>query len=40
LLTDKDVLYVGGAAANQPTKLIQTIGQLFTPILLARQLSN
>jgi len=28
---DKDLLYVGNAAANQPTKLVQLISQLFTP---------
>jgi polysaccharide export outer membrane protein len=30
-LRDKDLLYVGNAAANQPSKLIQLISQLFTP---------
>ena len=30
-MRDKDVLYVGNAAANQPSKLIQLISQLFTP---------
>jgi polysaccharide export outer membrane protein len=30
---DKDVLYFGNAAANQPTKAIQLISQLFSPIL-------
>lgn len=28
---DKDLLYVGNASANQPSKLIQLISQLFTP---------
>ena len=32
-MVDKDVLYVGNASANQPTKLIQLISQLFTPII-------
>lgn len=32
-MQDKDVLYVGNAAANQPSKLIQLISQLFSPIL-------
>ncbi|CAN5318869.1 polysaccharide biosynthesis/export family protein [soil metagenome] len=30
---DKDVLYFGNAAANQPTKAIQLVSQLFSPIL-------
>ena len=32
-MQDKDVIYVGNAAANQPSKLIQLISQLFSPIL-------
>lgn len=32
---DKDVLYFGNAAANQPSKLVQLISQLFSPILTA-----
>jgi polysaccharide export outer membrane protein len=39
-LTDKDVLYVAGAEANQPAKLLQIIGQVFTPIVIARQVAN
>ena len=34
-MRDKDVLYIGNAAANQPTKLVQLIGQLFSPALSA-----
>lgn len=30
---DKDVLYFGNAKANQPSKMIQLISQLFTPFL-------
>lgn len=30
---DKDVLYIGNARANQPSKLIQIISQLFSPIV-------
>lgn len=30
---DKDVLYVGNAEANQPTKLVQIISQLFFPLV-------
>lgn len=33
MMQDKDVLYFGNAAANQPSKLIQLISQLFSPIL-------
>lgn len=33
LMQDKDVLYFGNAAANQPSKLVQLISQLFSPIL-------
>lgn len=32
-MQDKDVLYFGNAAANQPSKLIQLISQLFSPLL-------
>ncbi len=32
-IQDKDVLYFGNAAANQPSKLVQLISQLFSPIL-------
>lgn len=30
---DKDILYFGNAKANQPSKLIQLVSQLFSPIL-------
>lgn len=32
-MRDKDVLYFGNAKANQPSKMIQLISQLFSPIL-------
>jgi Periplasmic protein involved in polysaccharide export len=32
-MRDKDVIYVGNAAANQPSKLIQLISQLFAPVV-------
>ena len=32
-MRDRDVLYFGNAAANQPSKLVQLISQLFSPIL-------
>ena len=34
---DKDVIYLAGAEANRPTKLLQIIGQAFTPAILLRQ---
>lgn len=36
ILENKDVIYVAGAKANEPIKLLQTIGQVFTPFLLAK----
>lgn len=33
VMHDKDVLYFGNAAANQPSKLFQLISQLFTPLM-------
>jgi polysaccharide export outer membrane protein len=35
VVRDKDVIYFGNAAANQPSKLLQLISQLFTPIVTA-----
>ena len=32
-MRDHDTLYVGNARANQPSKLIQIISQLFSPIV-------
>lgn len=40
IMDNKDVLYVAGAEANQPAKLFQIIGQIFTPAILTRQLAN
>lgn len=34
MMTDKDVLYVGNAAANQPSKMVQLISQLFSPLVV------
>ncbi len=34
-MRDKDVLYIGNARANQPSKLVQIISQLFSPIVTA-----
>lgn len=39
-MTDKDVLYVGNAAANQPTKLVQIISQLFFPLVTLENVIN
>lgn len=33
VMQDKDILYFGNAAANQPGKLAQLVGQLFTPLM-------
>lgn len=32
-MRDRDVLYIGNAEANQPTKLVQIISQLFFPLV-------
>jgi polysaccharide export outer membrane protein len=32
-MRDKDVLYFGNAAANQPAKMTQLISQMFSPIM-------
>jgi len=32
-MRDKDILYFGNARANQPSKLVQLISQLFSPVL-------
>lgn len=39
-MQDKDVLYVGNAEANQPTKLVQIISQLFFPLITLGQVIN
>jgi polysaccharide export outer membrane protein len=39
-MRDKDVLYIGNARANQPSKLIQIFSQLFAPIVTVRQVLN
>lgn len=35
MMQDKDVLYIGNARANQPSKLIQLVSQLFSPLVTA-----
>lgn len=39
-LRDDDILYFGNSASNQPRKLIETIGQLFSPIVTATAAAN
>lgn len=40
MLNDKGVVYIGGAAANRPTKLLRIVSAIFTPFLLGRQLAD
>lgn len=40
VLENKDVIYVAGARANEPIRLLQTIAQIFTPFLLVRGAVN
>ena len=39
-MRDKDVLYVGNAKANQPSKLVQIISQIFFPLVTLGQVIN
>ena len=39
-MQDKDVLYIGNAEANQPTKLVQIVSQLFFPLVTIGQVLN
>lgn len=39
-LTDKDVIYVASAEANQPNKLLQILGQIVGPVAIARQITQ
>ncbi|MBB3475456.1 polysaccharide biosynthesis/export family protein [Sphingomonas sp. BK345] len=32
-MRDKDVVYIANASANEPLKLVQALGQLFSPVL-------
>jgi polysaccharide export outer membrane protein len=36
MMSDKDLLYVGNAEANQPSKFVQLISQLFIPVATVR----
>ncbi len=40
MMRDRDVLYVGNARANQLTKFVQLLSQLFVPIATARVLAQ
>lgn len=33
VMRDKDMIYIGNASANQPLKVIQAFGQLFSPVV-------
>jgi polysaccharide export outer membrane protein len=39
-MRDGDVLYVGNARSNQPSKLIQLLSQLFAPIVTVRSVAT
>ena len=39
-MRDKDVIYIASAAANQPGKLAQILGQLFSPIFAVQRLAQ
>jgi polysaccharide export outer membrane protein len=40
VMRDRDVLYVGNARANQPSKFIQLLSQLFVPVATARAVTQ
>lgn len=39
-MNDRDLLYVGNAEANQPSKFVQIVSQLFAPIVTIRNVVN
>lgn len=39
-LHNNDIVYFGNAQANQPSKLIQLISQLFSPIITVTNTAN
>jgi polysaccharide export outer membrane protein len=39
-LAHDDVIYIAGAEANEPTKILQLIGQIFAPIVTARAVTR
>ena len=40
MMRDRDVLYIGNARANQPSKFIQLLSQLFVPVATARAVTQ
>jgi polysaccharide export outer membrane protein len=40
LIQDRDVLYIGNARANQPSKFVQLLSQLFVPVATARAVTQ
>ena len=40
MMEDRDILYVGNARANQLTKFIQLLSQLFVPVATARAVTQ
>lgn len=40
LMRDRDVLYIGNARANQLTKFVNVLSQLFLPVATARSVTN
>jgi polysaccharide export outer membrane protein len=40
LMQDGDVLYIGNARANQPTKFVQLLSQLFVPVATVRAVTR
>jgi polysaccharide export outer membrane protein len=40
MMRDRDVLYIGNAGANQPTKFVQLLSQLFVPIATVRAVTK
>lgn len=39
-MRDKDVIYIANAAANQPSKLVAIVNQLFSPFVTARAVTR
>jgi polysaccharide export outer membrane protein len=39
-IQDRDVLYIGNARANQPSKFVQLLSQLFVPVATARAVTQ
>jgi polysaccharide export outer membrane protein len=40
MMRDQDILYIGNAQANQPTKMVQLVSQLFVPVTTVRTTIN